>query len=484
MGAGIHPSNAGKMEKMIVDIPHLAPLRQTTPQPSIADVAGEVRRLCRESRAAGRIRRGSRVAVGVGSRGIAKLSTIVRATLDSLRDLGAQPFVVAAMGSHGGATAAGQRQLLAEYGISEQALGVPVKTDMTAVRIGTNSWGEPVWWDKNALEADAVVTVSRVKPHTDFRGRFESGITKMLVIGLGKRDGASQHHRWGYRGLRDMLPQTARVIVEKTPFVGGLAVLENAREQTARLQVVDRDELFDVEPRLLEEARGLMGRLPFEQLDVLVIGEIGKNYSGAGIDPNVVGRLLIETQPEFESPKITRICALDLSPESHGNGTGCGIADLATERLLAAIDPVPFRMNNLTRLLTFLRVSKPQSRPADGPTRVNNLTACFLRRSQLPFAFPTDRTCIEAGLDTCWQPNRDAVRMAIIPNTLEVEHLWVSAPLMEEAGNNPDLKVSGTLQPLPFDAAGNLEQEILFPHSARGRRQRRRLPFWSAIHHR
>ena len=430
-----------------MDIPHVAPLRQTAPQPSIADVAGEVRRQWGQSRVAGRIRRGSRVAVGVGSRGIANVAVIVRATLDSLRDLGAQPFVVAAMGSHGGATAAGQRQLLADYGVSEQALGVPVTTDMTAVRIGTNSWGEPVWWDKNALEADAVVTVSRIKPHTDFRGRFESGITKMLVIGLGKRDGASQHHRWGFRGLRDMLPETARVIVDKTPFIGGLAVLENAREQTARLQVVDREELFDVEPTLLEEARGLMGRLPFEQLDLLVIGEIGKNYSGAGIDPNVVGRLLIETQPEFESPKITRICALDLSPESHGNGTGCGIADLATDRLLAAIDPAPFRMNNLT--------------------------ACFLRRSQLPFAFPTDRACIEAGLETCWQPNRDAVRMAIIPNTLEVEELWVSAPLVEEARQRPHLEVMGSLQALPFDASDNVEQEKLFPHSVRGRRGRR-----------
>jgi len=430
-----------------VDIPPLAPLRQTAPQPSIDDVAGDVRRQWRQSRVAGRIRRGSRVAVGVGSRGIANVAVIVRATLDSLRDMGAQPFVVAAMGSHGGATAAGQRQLLADYGVSEQALGVPVKTDMTAVRIGTNSWGEPVWWDKNALGADAVVTVSRIKPHTDFRGRFESGIAKMLVIGLGKRDGASQHHRWGVRGLRDMLPETARVIVDKTPFIGGLAALENAREQTARLQVVDRDELFEVEPKLLEEARGLMGRLPFEQLDMLVIGEIGKNYSGAGIDPSVVGRLLIETQQEFESPKITRICALDLSRESHGNGTGCGIADLATERLLAAIDPVPFRMNNLT--------------------------ACFLRRSQLPFTFPTDRACIEAGLETCWQPNRDAVRMAIIPNTLEVEELWVSAPLVEEARQRPHREVTGGLQELPFDASGNVEQEKLFPHSVRGRRGRK-----------
>lgn len=417
-----------------MDIPRVAPLRQKFSQPTVTDVAGEVRRRWQASRLAQRLKRGDRVAVGVGSRGINNIATIVRATLEHLRELGTNPFVVAAMGSHGGATPQGQRELLGEYGVSEEKLGVPVKTDMTAVQIGSNTWGEPVWWDKNALEADAVVCINRVKPHTDFRSRYESGLVKLLVIGLGKRDGASQHHRWGVRGLRDMLPETVRVILEKTRFVGGLAVLENAREETAKLIPVDRDELLDVEPRLLDEARGLMGRLPFDQLDLLVIGEIGKNYSGAGIDPNVIGRLLVEGQDEPEKPKITRICALDLSPESHGNGTGCGLADLTTDRLLAAIDPVPFRMNNLT--------------------------ACFLWRSKLPIAFPTDRECITAGLQTCWQPDWSKVRMAVIPNTLELADLWVSAPLAD----------GGELRPLPFDAGGNLNQEKLFPHSVRGRR--------------
>ncbi len=429
-----------------MDIPHLALLRQTAPQPVVKDVAATVRRLWLESRFARRVRRGDRVAVGVGSRGIANLAGMVRATLDSLSELGAQPFVVAAMGSHGGATPKGQRDLLADYGISEQALGVTVKTDMDAERIGTNSWSEPVFWDHNALAADHVVTVSRVKPHTDFRGRFESGIGKMLVIGLGKRDGAAQHHRWGIRGLRDMLPETLKVVLEKTRFAAGLAVLENAHEQTGRLQVVDRDELLDVEPGLLEEGRRMMARLPFEQLDLLVIGEVGKNYSGAGIDPNVVGRLLIETEPETYSPKITRICCLDLSPESHGNGTGVGIADLTTERLLSAIDPVPFRMNNLT--------------------------ACFLWRSKLPIAFPNDRECIGVGIQTCWQPNRDALRMAIIPNTLELTDLWVSAPLLAEARSLPHMEQGSELKPLAFDGSGNLAQEGLFPHSVRGRRVR------------
>src|SRR5262249_41891613 len=287
-----------------MDIPLVASLHQAQPQPTVTDLAGEVRRRWQASALPRRRRRRARVAVAVGSRGIANLPTLVRATLDVLRDLGTQPFVVAAMGSHGGATPEGQRQLLADYGVSEAALRVPVKTDMETVRLGTNSWGEPVYSDSNAFEADAVVSVSRVKPHTDFRGRFESGIVKMLVIGLGKRDGASQHHRWGFRGLRDMMPETAKVILEKTPFLAGLAILENAKEETALVKVVERNNLLDEEPKLLERARALMGRLPFEQLDLLVIGEIGKNYSGAGIDPNVVGRLLIEGgQEEFASPR-------------------------------------------------------------------------------------------------------------------------------------------------------------------------------------
>jgi hypothetical protein len=426
-------------------MPHVALLRQTAPQVVVKDVAGEVRRLWRESRFLQRLRRGDRVAVGVGSRGIANLATTVRATLDELTAHGARPFIVAAMGSHGGATAEGQRELLAEYDVSEDALSVPVKTDMTTVRIGINSWGEPVYWDKNALEADHVVTVSRVKPHTDFRGKLESGIGKMLVIGLGKRDGAAQHHRWGVRGLRDMLPESLKVILDKTPFAAGLAVLENAHEQTGRLQLVERDELLDVEPRLLDEARRMMARLPFEQLDLLVIGEIGKNYSGAGIDPNVVGRLLMETYTEAQSPCITRICCLDLSPESHGNGTGVGIADLTTDRLLKAIDPAPFLMNNLT--------------------------SCFLWRSKLPFSFPTDRECLRVALETCWQPNREALRLAVIPNTLELAELWVSPTLLEEARGAAHLEVGSEPRPLPFDGQGNLMQEVLFPNSLRGRRK-------------
>ncbi len=427
-------------------IPALSLVRQIAKQPVVADVAGEVRRQWLNSKTARRIKKGDRIAVGCGSRGIANIATIVRSTLDALKELGAKPFIVAAMGSHGGANSQGQRELLASYDISEEKLGVPVKTDMDSRQIGVNSWGEPVWWDCNALAADGVVTVSRIKPHTDFRAKVESGIAKMCVIGLGKREGASQHHRWGWKGLQQMLPETFKTILEKTKFLGGLGILENANEETAHLQVVDRDEVLELEPGLLDRARGLMGRLPFDELDMLVVGELGKNYSGAGLDPNVIGRLFIEAAPELETnkPKITRIVVLDVSPESHGNATGVGLADLTTQRLLDSIDPVPFRMNNLT--------------------------ACFLLRSKLPFAFPTDRECLECGIETCWQPIPEKLKLAIIPNTLEVAEMWVSAPLAAEARKNPNLEVVGEPRPVPFDGKGNIEQEKLFPHSVRGRR--------------
>jgi Lactate racemase N-terminal domain len=431
----------------VIPLPDLYHVRQIAPQPSVADVPGEVRRQWQTSKIAKRIKPGDRIAVGCGSRGIRHIGLIVKTTVETLKELGAKPFVVAAMGSHGGATAEGQRELLASYQIDEKHLGVPVVTDMDSCQVGTNSWGEPVWWDRNALAADGVVTISRIKSHTDYRGNYESGIVKMCVIGLGKREGASQHHRWGWKGLQQMMVESAKLILDKTKFLGGLAILENANEETAELRAVDRDELLEVEPVLLEKSRNLMGRLPFEELDVLVIGEIGKNYSGAGIDPNVVGRFLIEAAPELETnkPKIIRICCLDLSPESHGNGTGVGIADLTTNRLLATIDPLPLRMNTLT--------------------------ARFLWRSKLPLAFDTDRECIEASVDTCWQPFAEKLRFAIIPNTLEVAELWVSKALADASRSNANLAVGGESRPVPFDRDGNLQQESLFPHSVRTKRQ-------------
>ena len=421
-----------------MEIPRVARLRQVVDQPVVRDVAGAVRRALDGSKLRSRLKPGGSVAVAVGSRGIANLVTIAEAALGQIESMGFRPFVVAAMGSHGGATAEGQRQLLADYGVTEQRLRVPVKTDMDVIELGRNSMGLPVYWDRTAFGADAVVTISRIKPHTDFRGRFESGILKMLVIGLGKREGPSAVHQMGVRGLREVMPESAKVVLEKTKFACGLAILENAAEQTAKIQVVEREELFDVEPRLLDEARHLMGRLPFDSLDVLVIGEMGKNYSGAGIDPNVIGRLYIVGQPEPESPRINRIVVLDLSPESHGNAAGIGLADFATDRLVAAIER--------------------------GPFLTNSIVSTFVERSKIPLPFPTDREAIQAAVDTCWQVDPARLRLAVIPNTLELTELWVSCALAERHSMPAHVQVEEAPRSLPFDDAGNLMQKQLFPH--------------------
>jgi hypothetical protein len=427
-------------------LPPLCKIRHVAPEPTIDDVSAAVARAWRSSKVASRVRPGMRIAVAVGSRGIAGHRTLVTATLDFLKSLGASPFVVAAMGSHGGGTSGGQRQILADFGITEAELGVPVRTEMDVVELGTNALGRPVWWDQNAFDADGVVCIGRVKPHTDFRGAYESGLVKMMVVGLGKRIGADALHARGVAGLTDVMPASAAVVLAKTKFLGGLAVVENAHDRPSHLEVVDRDDVLTREPELLKLARERMGRLPFRALDVLVLGEIGKNYSGCGIDPNVVGRYLVESRPDLETgdPAITRIAALDLSPESHGNGVGCGIADVVTDRLLHAID--------------------------DAVMRTNVLTARFLWRAKKPFGFPTDRACIDAAIASCWQPNVDELTLAVAPNSLEVGELWVS-PAAANLVDPTAWAIDPAPRDWPFAADGTLDQESLFPHSVRCRRR-------------
>ncbi len=424
--------------------PPLARVRQSIPQPRVEDVPGTVRRLIRSSRLAERVAKGGKVAVGIGSRGVSGIAGIARTTVDTLREMGYQPFIVAAMGSHGGATAAGQRELLAGYGVTPESMGVPVKTDMETVVLGTNPVGLPIYFDKNAYEADGIVLVNRVKPHTDFRSTHESGVLKMMVIGLGKRDGASQVHKLGVRGLREVLPAVGRFLVKNTRFALGLAIVENAEDMPAEIAVLEPETIFESEPLLLERARSLMGRLPFDQIDVLVVGELGKNYSGAGMDPNVIGRLLIETQPDFDRPLITRLVVLDVSDESHGNIVGVGFADLTTDLLVSKLDPESFR--------------------------INVITSCCLERARIPITLPTDREVIETALETCWRIDPSQARLVVIPNTLELKTLWVSAPLESEVRAHPHLSLETDYLPMPILENGSLDQELLFPDSIRAHR--------------
>ena len=427
-----------------MSFPTLARVRQSIPQPQVADVPGTVRRLILESNIRKRIPEGGTVAVGVGSRGITTIPVVAKAAIDTLKELGFRPFIVAAMGSHGGATKEGQRELLAGYGITPEAMGVEVRTDMETEVLGTNPVGLPIYFDRNALGADGIVLLNRVKPHTDFHAEFESGILKMMVIGLGKRDGATQVHKLGLRGMKEVLPAVGKFLLQNTKFALGLAILENAEDYPAEIVALEPESVLEVEPQLLNRARDLMGRLPFDQIDVLVVGELGKNYSGAGLDPNGIGRLMIETQGDFERPVVTRLAVLDVSDESHGNIVGVGFADLTTERLVSRLEI--------------------------GPFRINVLTSCCLERARIPITLPTDREVFEAALATCWKINPEEARLVVIPNTLELNTLWVSPGFEAEIAAHPHLTRETDYMPIRFEADGSLPQESMFPESVRGRR--------------
>lgn len=429
---------------MSANLPRIARVRQNQPRPRVEDVAGTVRRLILDSKIRERVPAGGRIAVGVGSRGIHCIATVARATVDALKELGYQPFIKAAMGSHGGATADGQRELLAGYGITPEKMGVDLLTGMETLVVGTSPIGLPIYFDQDAHAADGIVCLNRIKPHTDFRADFESGVLKMMVIGFGKQRGAEQIHKLGLRGMKEVLPAVGKFLLENTKFALGLAILENVDDEPAEIVALEPDQVLSTEPKLLNRVRELMGRLPFDQIDVLVVGEIGKNYSGAGMDPNVIGRLMVETQPDFERPLVTRLAVLDVSDESHGNIVGIGFADLATHRIVEKMDPVPFR--------------------------INVITSCFLERARIPITLPTDREVLDQSVQTSWRLTPDQVRMVIIPNSLELNTIYVSEAMKADVESNAELSFEGGFSEIPIDAAGFVEQEKLFPNSVRGRR--------------
>ena len=392
-----------------VELPRLALVEQRieTP-PALADIRAAVR----EALGAVELPGGS-VAVGVGSRGISGIREVVAALVEALKEAGARPFVVPAMGSHGASTAEGQARVLAHLGVSEEGVGCPVRATMEAVRIGDTPTGVEVFMDKNAYEADSVVVVNRVKPHTSFRGSVESGPTKMLAIGLGKQKGALSVHAAGWGKIHETIPQAARVAVERGNVVFGLAVVENADEEPCKVAAVPAGRLEEAEAPLLEEAKRNLARLPFEDLDVLVVDEIGKNISGIGADPNVTGRY--HSPYASGGPKIERMVFLDLTDETGGNANGLGMADVVTERLASRVD----------RSSTYL----------------NALTAAAPQSARTPMVMPTDRAAIAAALLTCAGTSPPEARLVRINNTLHLRRMWVSEKLLEEARDDETLRV-------------------------------------------
>jgi hypothetical protein len=369
-----------------------------------------------------------KVAVGVGSRGVGRISDVVAALVGFLKEAGAEPFVVPAMGSHGASTAEGQADVLRHLGVSEERVGCPIRATMEARKIGETPGGVSVYMDQNAFEADAVVVVNRIKPHTAFRGTVESGPTKMLAIGLGKQKGAYSIHAAGWGRIHETIPEAARVAVQSGKVAFGLAVLENADEEPYRVAAVPAEKLEESEAPLLEEAKRKLMRLPFDDIDVLVIDQIGKNISGDGADPNVTGRY--PTSFASGGPNIERMVFLDLTPETGGNANGLGAADVVTERLVSKMDP-----------------------PA---TYLNALTSTTPYPVKIPMTMPTDRMAIAAALAMTAGVSPQNARLVRIQNTLKLRQMWVSEALLEEACDDERLSMLEEPRPIDFDASGSL----------------------------
>ncbi len=376
---------------------------------------------------------GGDVAVGVGSRGIANLPAIVSGVIEGLRDQGLEPFVVPAMGSHGGATAEGQREMLGTLGVTESSVDCEIRASMDVTEVGrTPDRDVPVVTDAHAAEADAIVPVNRVKPHTDYDGDIESGLAKMLVIGFGKQRGANIAHDWAIDwSLREMVPSIARQLLDTLPIVGGIAILEDQRDQTARIEGVPAASLLERERDLLSEAEALLPRLPFDDLDVLVVDRQGKDVSGQGIDPNVIGRRAFAiNEPAPDSPEIKRIYVRSLTARTHGNAMGMGSADFVHRNVFEEVDP--------------------------DVTFINALTASTIRGVRLPPVMENDRAALMAALSSIGVRSREHVRLLRITDTMRVERMYASPSLVEAAKERPELEVIGSPEPVTFDDRGDL----------------------------
>lgn len=376
---------------------------------------------------------GARIAVTVGSRGIQNYVAIIKGIVRELKDRGYAPFLVAAMGSHGRGEADGQREILESLGITKSSTGAPVSCSHEAVQLGeTRETGEPlpVYMAKEAAEADAILVANRVKVHTAFHGPYESGLLKMISLGLGRPQGAMMVHKLGANRMAEVIPAIARVSLEKTNIIGGIAIVENGYDETAVIQGMPAEEIFREEKKLLEKSRSLMPSLPVDDIDLCLIGEMGKNYSGTGMDTNIIGRMRIEGVAEPDTPAIKYIGVLHLSEESHGNANGIGLADFTTEYVVADID----------REATYL----------------NGLTSGFAIRCAIPVTFSDDRALINGAMKALKMNDVNNMRLLYIKNTLQLDEVWVSEPIYEEMKDRPDVTYVSGPDPIPFDDNGRI----------------------------
>lgn len=412
--------------------PRFAEVQQKLYAKRVYDLAAAIRGAWDQSGCGRGIRKGDRVGIAVGSRGIDNIAAVVRVLAELIEGAGGRPFVLPAMGSHGGATPEGQTAVLASLGVTPQSVGAPIRASMAVTRLGQTRSGIPVYTAREAARADGIILVNRIKQHTDFSGPYESGLVKMLAIGLGKRDGAAAMHSRGCTSLREDVPEAARLILERAPILGGIAILENGYHQTADVVGMPAGSILSREAQLLRRQRRTAARLPFRQIDLLLVDWIGKDISGVGFDTHVIGRRMIWGEPEFRGTQIKLIAALDLTPGSHGNGLGCGLADLVTERLARKIDW--------------------------SVVRTNVLHTGFVNRAKLPLTLPNDRELIAAALTALGSPDPGAARVVRIADTLQLGRMWASEALLGEARRHPSLRVLGRPFALGFDRNGDLKR--------------------------
>jgi hypothetical protein len=414
-----------------MSFPKMVRVRQRLVAPAVPDVRTAVRAALQALNVAGRVTAGQRIAIPAGSRGISSIVTILDAVVREMQAVGLVPFIFPAMGSHGGATAEGQREVLATYGITEERLGVPIRASMEVIEVGRTPRGIPVFVDKIAAEADWVAVINRIKPHTEFSGDIESGLMKMMAIGFGNHRGALNTHQYAVKyGYREAIPEIGTAVLAQLPVLFGLGILENAYDQTAKVVAIPPGRFVAEEKRLLREARGLMARLPVDFLHLLIVDEMGKDISGSGMDTNVIGRVMVIGEPEPETPRILRIYVRDLSEKTYGNAIGIGLADFCSQALADKIDPLP--------------------------TQINCITAMTPEKARLPIALETDREAVATALTTVGPVEPWEARVIRIKNTLEMEEIQISEALMDELKGRDDVTVIGGLEEMPFDGAGRL----------------------------
>jgi hypothetical protein len=402
-----------------MELPKMTLCRQTFPREAVPSPAETLASLMNESWIPGKVRPGQAVAITGGSRGIAAIVPLTRAMVSVLKSLGAHPFVVNAMGSHGAATAEGQKELLTSLGMTEENLGCPVTVGMEVDQVGELPDGFPVLCDRNAARADHIIVINRIKAHTAVTGPIQSGLCKMCTVGLGKVGQASRIHRYGPSRMGRIIRNAASVLIGKTPVLAGVGIVENAYGEVARLELVRPEEIPAADERLLVEMHRLMAKLPCSELDLLVIEEMGKRHSGTGLDPHVIGRWRIWGEPEPESPRIERVAVLGLDPSSHGNAQGMGLADLITERLFRDID-----------------------RPK---TYMNTLTSTYVQRGMIPVIGGSDRETIEKAVYSIPLVRADQIRIAWIRNTNDLEYVALSPAALARCGQETLIEPVGSV---------------------------------------